>query len=78
MKMTSIPARKFGLADRGYIAPNYAADIVLWHPALISDEATYINPFKYPQGIEHVLINGQPVVGAYAQEGVMAGQVIRH
>ncbi|MFC1632826.1 amidohydrolase family protein [Patescibacteria group bacterium] len=78
MKMTSIPARKFGLADRGYLAPGYAADMVLWHPALIADNATYINPYRYPSGIEHVFINGHAAVGVYADESKLPGQVIRH
>ena len=57
-KCTSLPASRLALKDRGLIANNYAADIVIFNPNTIIDTATYENPHQYPKGIEHVLVNG--------------------
>jgi N-acyl-D-aspartate/D-glutamate deacylase len=61
-KITAFPAARFGLADRGEIAIGKIADLVLFDPDGISDEATYNNPRIYPQGIAAVIVAGQPVV----------------
>ena len=50
-KMTAFPASRIHLADRGRIAPNMAADVVVFDPAKIQDTATYDEPFQYPVGI---------------------------
>lgn len=57
-KCTSLPASRLALKDRGLIANNYAADIVIFNPNTIIDTATYEKPHQYPKGIEHVLVNG--------------------
>jgi N-acyl-D-amino-acid deacylase len=57
-KMTSLPASRVGLRDRGWIAPGLAADIVVFDPATIEDRATFAEPFRYPDGIKSVLVNG--------------------
>jgi N-acyl-D-aspartate/D-glutamate deacylase len=57
-KMTSFPASRVGLRDRGWIARGAAADIVVFDPATIEDRATFEDPFRYPTGIKAVLVNG--------------------
>ncbi len=61
-KMTSLPARKLGLWDRGYIAPGAKADIVIFNYDVIKDKATYTDPHQYPVGIDYVIINGSIVI----------------
>jgi N-acyl-D-amino-acid deacylase len=57
-KMTSLPASRVRLRDRGWIAPGLAADVVVFDPATIEDRATFAEPFRYPVGIKAVLVNG--------------------
>jgi N-acyl-D-amino-acid deacylase len=57
-KMTSLPASRVGLRDRGWLAPRLAADVVVFDPATIEDRATFAEPFQYPVGIKAVLVNG--------------------
>ena len=62
--MTSFPAQRFKLGKRGFLVPGYAADIVIFDPAQISDTATYPDPIRYPEGISAVLANGRKTDGA--------------
>jgi N-acyl-D-amino-acid deacylase len=57
-KMTSLPAQRFGLADRGRICEGHAADLVLFDPEAILDMATYDDPIQPAQGIFSVWVNG--------------------
>lgn len=57
-KMTSLPAARLRLADRGRIATGLAADIVVFDPDTIADRATFEQPFQYPAGIAAVVVNG--------------------
>jgi len=57
-KMTSRPATKLGLADRGRLAEAMAADIVVFDRETIADRATYQEPHQYPAGIHYVIVNG--------------------
>jgi N-acyl-D-amino-acid deacylase len=57
-KMTTMPARRFGLAERGAIAENYWADLVLFDPETIEDRATFADPIRPSHGIERVWVNG--------------------
>jgi N-acyl-D-amino-acid deacylase len=75
-KMTGLPAQKLRLADRGAIAPGFAADLVVFDPAVVSDTATYDNPHQYATGISHVLVNGQLVIREGSHTGAKPGQVI--
>ena len=61
-KMTSLPANHFRFAGRGLIRAGYAADLVIFDPATVSDEATFEQPHAYAAGMPHVLVNGVPVV----------------
>jgi dihydroorotase/N-acyl-D-amino-acid deacylase len=57
-KMTSLPAARLGLDDRGVIKPGNYADLVLFDPDSIIDKATFEKPHQYPQGIQYVIVNG--------------------
>jgi N-acyl-D-amino-acid deacylase len=58
-KTTSFPVQRFKLGKRGLIVPGYAADLVVFNPDTISDEATYQHPKQYPNGINYVWVNGR-------------------
>ena len=76
-KMTGLPARRLGLKDRGVIAEGMCADVVVFDPATISDEATFKNPHQYPKGIPFVLVNGVVAVDEGRFADVRPGQVLR-
>jgi N-acyl-D-amino-acid deacylase len=61
-KMTSLPATRMGLADRGILRPGMAADLVAFDPKTVRDVATYAQPLAYSEGIPYVAVNGQLVV----------------
>lgn len=75
-KMTSLPAQRFGLRDRGLIRPGYRADLNLIRPDAV-DTATFSHPHSYSQGVECVMVNGQVVWIDGADTGVRAGSVVR-
>lgn len=58
-KMTSLPAHRFGLHDRGVLAVGNYADLVVFDPLTVADRATYENPTAASQGIDHVFVNGR-------------------
>jgi len=76
-KMTHLPAASLGLSDRGTIAENMKADIVVFDPATIIDKATFESPHQYSEGIHHVVINGQLAVkdGEFQQQKI--GEVLK-
>ena len=76
-KMTSLPAKKIGLKDRGTISEGAYADIVVFDPATIKDRATFGDPHNYPDGIEVVIVNGKVVVENGEFLGVSSGKVLR-
>ena len=77
-KMTSLPAQRLGLADRGRIQPGGAADLVLLDPITILDSATYVDPKQAPEGIHSVWVNGALAWQAGQPTGAEAGCVLRH
>jgi N-acyl-D-amino-acid deacylase len=76
-KMTSMPARRLGLADRGVLSPGARADVVAFDPARVQDLATYDDPHRYATGIEHVLVNGRVVIDRGEHTGALPGRVLR-
>ena len=76
-KMTSLPARKHLLKDRGLLQPGAFADIVVFNPETIADIATYTEPRQYPVGIEHVIVNGAVTVDGGRQTDARAGRMLR-
>ncbi|MBA7512678.1 D-aminoacylase [subsurface metagenome] len=77
-KMTSMPATKLGLHKRGLIAKDYYADIVVFNPETVIDNATFIDPHQFPSGIEYVIVNGKVTVKNGNHTGVLAGAILRH
>lgn len=75
-RMTSLPAQRFNLTDRGLLRPGYAADIVLFDEKTVSDKATYNQPHAYTTGISWVLVNGTPVVENNRHTGQRPGQLL--
>jgi N-acyl-D-amino-acid deacylase len=75
--MTSQPAARVHLTDRGVLRPNMIADITIFDPSTIADVATFDDPNHYSKGINHVLVNGKFVVldGKFTTE--RPGQVLR-
>jgi N-acyl-D-aspartate/D-glutamate deacylase len=76
-KMTSLPANRLGLADRGILRQGMKADVVVFDPATVKDMATYENPAQYSQGVDWVLVNGRPVVADGKPTNALPGQVLR-
>jgi N-acyl-D-amino-acid deacylase len=77
-RMTSFPAQRLGLADRGVLKPGMWADIVVFDPGRVIDKATYLQPHQFPEGIPHVLVNGRIVVKDGRQTGALPGKVLRY
>ena len=76
-KMTSLPAQRMGIKDRGILKPGFYADLVLFNPATVTDKATFENPHQYSEGISLVLVNGLPVWEDGKFTGNFPGRVIR-
>lgn len=76
-KMTSLPAQRFGLWDRGLIRPGLAADLVLFDASEVQDRATFQSPHQYAAGIEWVMVSGEMVWDHGADTGAVAGKVLR-
>jgi N-acyl-D-aspartate/D-glutamate deacylase len=57
-KMTSLPADRFGLRDRGRIAEGAFADLVVFDPDRLEDGATFEDPHRFPEGIDLICVNG--------------------
>ncbi len=75
-KMTSFPATRVGLADRGLVRPGMKADLVAFDPVTIRDRATFEEPHAYAEGVSHVVVNGFVVVDEGRLTGVRSGRVL--
>lgn len=76
-KMSAMPAQSLGLKDRGTLASGMKADVVVFDPASVIDQATFAKPHQYPLGIPHVIVNGVPTIRDGEHTGIMAGKVLR-
>ncbi len=76
-KMTGFPAWRYGLHDRGLLKTGLAADVVVFDPNALHDRATYENPKQHPEGIEHVIVNGEFVVRDGVHTGATPGGALR-
>jgi len=75
-KMTGFPAKIFHLHRRGILREGFFADITIFDPERINDRADFNNPFRKPDGIYHVFINGTPVMIDGKLTGALPGRVI--
>jgi N-acyl-D-amino-acid deacylase len=77
-KMTSLPARRLGLQDRGLIRVGMKADLVAFDPAAVRDTATFESPMAYPAGIPFVAVNGQLVLDNGKRTRARPGRPLLH
>jgi N-acyl-D-amino-acid deacylase len=75
-KMTSLPAWRLGLKDRGTIAQGFVADLVLFDPATVLDNATFTDPLRRSSGIDRVWVSGELVWDDGKAKGARPGQVL--
>jgi dihydroorotase/N-acyl-D-amino-acid deacylase len=61
-KMTSLPAARMKLWDRGLVRPGLMADLAVFDPATVRDRSTFANPKQYSEGMRYVMVNGELVV----------------
>lgn len=76
-KMTSLPAQRIGLPDRGMIREGNYADITIFDPERVIDESTFEDPHRYPSGIEYVIINGRLAVDDGEFQNKLLGRILR-
>ena len=76
-RMTSFPAQRLGLADRGFIREGFKADLTIFDPDCVIDTATYDDPCRFPEGIEYVIVNGEVTLAKGQHLGTKAGQAPR-
>jgi N-acyl-D-amino-acid deacylase len=75
-KMTSFPAQRVGLPDRGVLRPGMKADIAIWDAATIADTATFEKPHQYAVGVHTVIVNGQVAFENGAMSAARPGRVL--
>ena len=76
MKMTSLSAERYGLTGRGVIREGSVADLVLFDPDTVRDQATFADPLQYPVGIPFVLVSGVLVIDQGTHTGLTPGHVL--
>ena len=77
-KMTSYPAQRLGISDRGLLRNGLKADIVVFDPVNIEANATRLEPRQYSTGIEYVIVNGTIVMDKGHHTGALPGRALRH
>jgi len=77
-KMSSIPAQKLRLNDRGIIAPGFKADLVILDIKNVEDRATFEDPNNYPAGIDYVIVNGSVSVSEGEYVKIRNGEVVKN
>jgi N-acyl-D-aspartate/D-glutamate deacylase len=77
-KMTSVPAERIGLVDRGVVREGAFADLVVFDPDTVLDQATDTDPARYPIGIDEVVVNGRVSIRDGVEMGECAGRLLRH
>jgi N-acyl-D-amino-acid deacylase len=75
--MTSAAAARLGLADRGLVRDGYVADLVVFDPDRVRATCTYDDPCLYPEGIDWVIVAGEPVIADGQHTGARPGRVLR-
>jgi N-acyl-D-amino-acid deacylase len=75
-RMTSLPAQKFGLRERGLLKEGMAADIVLFDEKEVKDLSTFVQPHQYSKGFSWVIVNGQVVVENEKHLGTRSGKTL--
>jgi len=76
-RLTALPAGNLGIRQRGLLEPGYFADVVVFDPATVTDNATFQEPHQYATGVTHVFVNGTQVVRDGDHTGAKPGRVVR-
>lgn len=76
-RMTSLPAQKFNLRDRGLIREGMAADILVFDEKTVGDAATFTNPHTYSKGFKYVIVNGEITIDNGKHNGIKNGTVLK-
>lgn len=76
-KMSGLPAQRLERFDRGLIRPGYVADLVVFDPDVVKDEATFDDPHRFCSGVRHVVVGGVFVVEDGEETGAAPGRVLR-
>ncbi|WP_437622078.1 N-acyl-D-amino-acid deacylase family protein [Sorangium sp. So ce1151] len=76
-RLTSLPASNLRIRDRGALKPGFFADIVVFDPATVRDNATFPAPHAYATGVRHVLVNGVAVLEDGRHTGALPGRPVR-
>lgn len=77
-RMTSLPAGRMGLTDRGRVAAGHHADLVVFDPETVAETATFLEPHSFAAGVRHVFVNGEHVVADGEETGLRPGRFLRH
>ncbi len=76
-KMTSLPAEKLRMRTKGVLAEGYDADLCVFQPETVGDNATFDDPRQYSSGVRYVMVNGTLVVDQGKHTGARPGRTIR-
>lgn len=76
-RITSLPAYNLAIANRGELSEGFYADVVVFDPERIADNATYEDPHQYASGMRHVFVNGEQVLSNGEHTGATPGRVVR-
>ena len=77
-KMTSLPAAILQLNDRGLVKEGYKADLVIFNYETIREMGTIENGNQFPEGIEHVIVNGEITCKQGEHTGALKGKILKH
>ena len=77
-KMTSFPAQRIGIPDRGVLRDGMKADLTVFHPGKVRTPATRTRPKQFPIGIEYVIVNGSVVIDGGRHTGALPGRALKH
>ena len=75
-RMTSMPATRLGLQNRGILREGMKADITVFNPETVRDLSTYESPHQYPNGIRYVIVNGALTVENNKHTGALNGEIL--
>ncbi len=76
-RLTSFPASNLNLKDRGMLKNNYFADIVIFDSEKVNDNATFEDPLQFSDGVDHVIVNGTPVLLNGQHTNKFSGRFVR-
>jgi N-acyl-D-aspartate/D-glutamate deacylase len=74
--MTSLPASRFRIFDRGLLRPGMKADVVVFDSGAVVDKADFAHPHQYSAGFRYVLVNGKSVLSDGVMTGARPGRVL--